>query len=143
MGHGLVRVGDEVDLLFVVRQIGDAQHLAEYQFADVRFDDARNVAGQALDFHFAQNLLQDAALLLHSGSFALEHDRHADRELLVHGDALQVDVQQMALDGLILPVHDHGLGALAAFDREIENGVVSGLGMQNARDLARIERHRQ
>ena len=108
-------------------QVRNAQHFAEYQFADVRFDGARNVAGQALDFHFAQDLLQDAALLLHSGGLALEHDGHADRELLVHGDALQVDVQQMALDGLILPVHDHGLGAFAAFDREIENGVVAGL----------------
>ena len=65
------------------------------------------------------------------------------RELLVHGDALQVDVQQLALDRLILPVHDHGLGAFAAFDREIENGVVAGLRMQDARDLAGIERDRQ
>ena len=64
-------------------------------------------------------------------------------QLLVHGDALQVDVQQLALDRLILPVHDHGLGAFAAIDREIENRVVSGLGMQNARDLPRIERDRQ
>ena len=62
---------------------------------------------------------------------------------LVHGDALQIDVQQTALDGLILPVHDHGLGALATFDGEIENGVVPGRGMQNTRDLARIERDRQ
>ena len=75
---------------------------------------ARNVARQALDFHFAQHLLQNAALLLHAGGFALQHDGHADRQLLVHGDALQVDVQQRALDGLVLPVHDHGLGAFAA-----------------------------
>ena len=82
-----------VDLLLVVRQIGDAKNFAEYQFADVRFDRTRNVTRQALDFHFTQNLLQDAALLLHSGSFSLEHDGHADRELLVHGDALEVDMQ--------------------------------------------------
>ena len=126
-----------------MRQIGNTQHFAEYQFADVRFDRARDVARQALDFHFAQNLLQNAALLLHAGSLALEHDRHTDLQLLVHSDALQVDVQQMALDGLILPVHDHGLGALAAFEVQIENGVVAGLGMQNARHLAWIESHRK
>ena len=126
-----------------MRQIGDAQHFAEYQFADVGFDGARNVARQALDFHFTQNLLQNAALLFHSGSLALEHDRHTDLELLVHSDALEVDVQQMALDGLVLPVHDHGLGALAAFEVEVENSVVASLGVQNARHLAGIESHRQ
>jgi hypothetical protein len=35
---------------------------------------------------------------------------HAHLQHLVHGDALQVDVQQRALDGLVLPVHDHHLG---------------------------------
>ena len=34
-----------------------------------------------------------------------------DAQLLVHGNALQVDVQQLAFDRLILPVHDHRLGA--------------------------------
>ena len=58
-----------------MRQIGNAQHLAEDQLADIRLDRAGNVARQALDFHFAQNLLQNAALLLHARRFALEHDR--------------------------------------------------------------------
>ena len=45
-------------------------------------------------------------------------------------------------DGLVLPVHDHGLGAFATIESQIENRVVAGLGMQNARDLARIEADR-
>ena len=56
-------------------------------------------------------------------------------QLLVHGDALQVDVQQRALDGLVLPVDDHGLGAFAAVEGEIENRVVSGFRVQDARHL--------
>ena len=44
-------------------------------------------------------------------------------------------MQQLALDGLVLPVHDHRLGALAAIERQIENCVVAGLRVQDADDL--------
>ncbi len=50
-----------------MRQIGDAQHLAESQVADVDLDVAGNVARQAFEFDFAQHLFQNAALLLHPG----------------------------------------------------------------------------
>ena len=39
-----------------------------------------------------------------------ELDANADLEQLVERDALQVDVDQLILDGLPLPVDDHGLG---------------------------------
>ena len=53
------------------------------------------------------------------------------RKLLVHRNALQVDVQQLALDRLILPVDDHRLGPLAAFQSQIKNRVVAALGVQD------------
>ena len=109
MSDGLVFIGKELELV-AVRQIDHAQHLAENQFADVDVDVARNVSGQALDFDLAQHLLEDAALRLHAGRLADQFDGHLDRQFLVHGDALHVDVQQLALDGLVLPVDDHGLG---------------------------------
>ena len=38
----------------------------------------------------------------------------ADTQNLVHRNPFQIDVQQLAFDRLILPVHDHRLGLLAA-----------------------------
>ena len=59
-------------------------------------------------------------------------------QLLVHGDALQVDVQQCALDWLMLPVDDHRLGRFAARSH-VENGVVTLLRVQDAADLLGID----
>src|SRR5206468_12476022 len=85
---------------------------------------------------------QNAALLLHDGSFALKHDRHTERELLVHSNALQIDVQKQAFDWLILPVDTHCLAPLA-IQSQIENGVVTGSRVKNPRNLAWIKAHRE
>src|SRR5580704_17518477 len=61
--HGLVRIGNEFNLVRV-RQLRDAQHLAEGEKADVGVDVARNIRGQTLDLDFAQHLFHDAAFLL-------------------------------------------------------------------------------
>ena len=61
---------------------------------DIDIDVAGNVAGQAFDFHFAQHLFENATFGLHAGGNALEFDGHADAERFVHGNALQIDVQQ-------------------------------------------------
>ncbi len=50
-------------------------------------------------------------------------------------------MQQVALDGLVLPVDDHGLAGTGALDREIEDGVVAGLGVENAGDDLGIDRN--
>ncbi len=93
-----------------MRQIRHTQHLAEHQLADVGVKMAGDVGGQALHFHFAQHLVQNSALGFHAHGFTLEADRHFHPDLRVHGDALQVDVQQLAVHGVMLPVHDHDLG---------------------------------
>src|SRR5438128_2713273 len=139
--HTLVLVREHLEFV-TVRQVCDPQHLAEDQLCNVRLDQSRNVAGQALDFNLAQHLLQNATLLLHTSGFALQHDRYHHRKLLVHGDALQINVQELALDRLELPVHDHGLGALAAVQRELENRVVTACGMQDTEHLAWIHTER-
>src|ERR1035437_3665140 len=64
-----------------------------------------------------------------------------DRQFLVHGDALQIHVQQGSLDRFELPVHDHGLHAIAV-ERQVENRVVPALRFQDAQDLPRIDRDR-
>jgi hypothetical protein len=56
---------------------------------------------------------------------------------------LEIDVQQMALDRLVLPIDDHGLGVLTAIQREIKNGVVAAFRAQNAQHVPRIYAHCQ
>ena len=87
---------------------------------------------------FAQNLVQNAALFLHAYRHANQLDAALHLHRLVHRNALQVDVNQLVLDGLILPVDDHGLGARAG-NLDIKNGVVAGLGPEDPLHLLGIE----
>jgi hypothetical protein len=126
-----------------VRQVRNAQHLAEREFADIGINVARDVRRQALDFDFAQHLLHDAALLFDTGGLADQKDRHIHAQHLVHGDTLQIDVEETAFDGLVLPVDDHGLGTLATIKAKVENRVVTGLGVENPRHMPRIDADRE
>jgi len=63
VGDRLVRVSQKLQLV-AFRKIGDAQNHIEDQLADIKFDLVRNVTGQALDFNFAGDLLENSALLL-------------------------------------------------------------------------------
>ncbi len=103
--------------------------------------DFRNIRRKTLDLDLTQQLLQDAALRLHALGLAFEHDRNRDRQFLIHGDALQIHVQQGSLDRFELPVHDHRLHAIAV-ERQVENRVVPALRFQNAQNLPRIDRDR-
>jgi hypothetical protein len=95
--------------------------------------------GKALDFDFAQDLVEHAAFVLDADGHADQLDRNAGLHGLVHGDALEVDVQQRIADGLILPVDDHDLGQALACDVDVEDRVVAGLGVQDAQDLLGID----
>ena len=52
---------------------------------------------------------------------------HLDAKRLVQGNALQVDVDQLILDGFALPVDDHGLGCGLAGNLDVKNRVMPGL----------------
>ncbi len=54
-------------------------------------------------------------------------DAHLHAQRLIQGNALQVDVDQLILDRLALPVDDHGLGRGLAGDLNVKNRVVPGL----------------
>ncbi len=47
-----------------MRQIGNPNHLAKLQLADIRIDMAGNIGRQTFDLDFAQQQLKDAALQL-------------------------------------------------------------------------------
>ena len=59
-----------------------------------------------------------------------ELDAHVDAQRLVESDALQVDVDELVLEGLALPLDDHGLGR-GGRHFHVEDGVVAGLGEED------------
>jgi hypothetical protein len=109
-----------------------------FKTADVDIDVAGNVARQALDFDFAQHLVQDAAGSFYAHRNAQQLHAHFDAEGLVQCNALQVDVDQLVFDRLALPIDDHGLGRGLACDFYVKNRVVAGLGKQNPGNLLGI-----
>ncbi len=72
----------------------------------------------------------------------MRDDRNGNADAFREIDALQVDVQQIAANGVMLPVDDHHRRILAAFNVQIEDGVVPGLAVQDLRNLPRADRHR-
>ena len=115
-----------------------AHHLVHCQFAHIHIDVAGNVRGQALDFHFAQHLVQNAALGLDADRNAQQLDAYAHVQNLIERNALQVDVDQLVLDRLALPVHDHGFGRGLPGNFHIENRVVAALGIKDPQNLLGI-----
>ena len=138
MRYGGVFVIQVLDLLRV-RQIADTENAVHGEFAHIDVNVIGNVGGKALDFDFAENLIENAALGLDANRHAQQLDADTDAQGLVERDALHVDVDQLVLDGLALPVDDHGLGRGRAGDLDIEDGVVAGLGEENPRDLLGID----
>src|ERR1700733_11566702 len=137
--HGRIFVAQELQLV-AMRQIGNAQHIAKREVRDIDDDVAGNIAWQALDFDFAQHLVENAALGLDADRNAGELDRHFDANGLVEGNALEINVNQVALDRLVLPVNDHSLGlGCRSIDLEVEDGVVAGVRVQDLLDLLGID----
>src|SRR3984957_720324 len=140
MGDHLVLVSQELQLR-IVRQIFHAHFDAEYQVTDIDFNVLRNIRGQTLNLDLAHELFENAAFGLHADRFTLEDNGDGNGQLLVHCDALQIDMEQGSLDRFELPIDDHRFDAVA-IDCQIKNRVVSALGPQNAQNLPRIDRDR-
>ena len=76
--------------------VAQADRLAEHQLGDVDLDVLGDVRRQALDLDLAVHEVEQAALLLDALRLALDGDRHRDGEQLVHRDAVEVGVEQLA-----------------------------------------------
>ena len=63
---------------------------------------------------------------------------HHEAQHLIHRDALEIDVEERALDGFELPVDDHGL-CVGTVHVDVEDGVVTGLGVEDALHLLGID----
>src|SRR3984885_155469 len=139
VSYGCALVGDELEL--AVRQIGHSDGTVQAKTADIQVNMAGDIAGQALDLNLAQYLVENAALHFDANRNSLQQYGHLHPHRFVHSDTFEVDVHQLALDGLVLPIDDHGLG-LCGTDLQVKNRVVAGIRMQNAGNLLGVDFHR-
>ena len=90
-----------------------------------------NVGRQAFDLNFTIHEIEDSALLFHTNGLALKSHGHRDRDGPVHGDAVEIDMQQVIHDRIALVFFHQHLGYLSTIDRQTNNGVGAGLGMHD------------
>ena len=119
--------------------VARALALADHQLAHVHREALRNFVRQALDFDGAGDDFEQSALHLHAGRFALGMHRDGDADALGQVDALEIGVQQQALDRIHLPVHHHDRGVFAAGDRQGENGIQPGRGTDDLAEFLRVD----
>ena len=124
-------------------QIAHANVLADHQLADIDIDEIGNVQRQALDIDFPHHELEDSALDLDARSLTHTVYRNFNAQLLGQIDALQVDMQQLVADRIDQPVLQNGAGGFPARNREIQDAVVTGLGVQHGQQRLGIERDRK
>src|SRR5215210_7098115 len=93
---------------------------------DVDLDVGRNVAGQALDLELARDELEQAALGLDADGRAHQLDGDRDVHLLVHLDALEVEMDDHPAHRVPLQVAEDGMAFLAAVgELEQEDGILA------------------
>src|SRR5947209_1453594 len=137
VGDSLRFVRNELDLVGV-REVGYADDVSELEVGDVELKLVGDVGRETLYVDLTDDLIHDAALQADALGDPGEDDGDADGHGLIHGDALEVDVHGGALDGLVLPIHDHGLCGSVSY-LEVEDGVVSGLRVQDLGDLLGLD----
>ena len=142
VGNRLVLVGDELDLV-AVRQVGNPN-------ASVRTSNWLTSPSMWLGMSAGRHSISTSRIICSRmppctftpGASPFSVTGTPTRKQLVHGNALQVNVQQRALNGVRLPVDDHRFARVAA-RAQVENGVVSGLGSKDALHLLGIDRDGQ
>src|SRR5205823_6470358 len=130
MGYCRVLIGQELDAARV-RQVRNVNKTVQLHVRDIDVQVARNIARQTLDLNLTQHVLEDTALRLHADGNTDQLNRHRHAHRLIHRDSLQVDVQQLALDRLMLPVDDHRLYRARTLDIQVEDRVVTGVRVEN------------
>src|SRR6267378_1414921 len=137
--ENLFGIGEELHLAGIDLQIACAESLIQHQATDIGFELAGDIAGQAFDFDFAGDNLEDAALDFYAGGIAErvhgDLDAHAD----VHGDAKKVDVEQVTADGIVEPILEDG-GLMLAVEVDLKKSVVAAFRTQNGVDLFGVHR---
>src|SRR5262245_18199457 len=89
-----------------------------------------NVAGQTFDFDLARDQFENSTINLHPASLTSDVDRngHSDRD--VHGDAVEIGMQEAVLDGINLQVFQDCTRRAGSGNVQLKDRVASGFGTQ-------------
>jgi len=136
-----IGISEQLHLGSVERKIFGAELAVEHQRAHVHLEFGGDVRGQALDFDFAGDDFKDATLLLDAGGLAEGVHWNVDAHADIHGDAEEVDVEQVAAERIDLPVFENG-GFVLAGQVHLEKGVVASGRAENRADLLGVYRER-
>src|SRR5882757_7357183 len=137
-----LRIGEQLELCRVDWKFTGAQALVQREAADVHLEFGGDVSRQALNFDFARDDFVDAALHLHTRRLAKGVHGNFHPHANVHRDAEEVHVEQVAGDGIHLPVlHDRRF--LPAAEVHLKQGVVPGFGAENRGDLLGVHGERE
>ena len=133
--HRLLGVVQELDAL-LHRQVDQAQRVADRHPGDVELEVLGNLHRQRLDRDLAVDLGEHAALG-HADRLADQLDHDAGLNRLVEADLLQVDVDDPALDRVLLVLlENRRVGRLLALERDVEDRVQALAARQHAAQLA-------
>ncbi len=97
------------------------------------------MSAEVLDLHFTQDLVENAAGGLYAHGYPKQLDAHADAQSFIQRDALQIDVNQLIVERLALPIDDHRLGWLLQGDFTLQMVLWP---VSRRRDAPRLRRHR-
>jgi len=121
-------------------QIGNVYGMAQFQLAQIHFDEGWQIGWQAGDVQIVDHVADLAAAGLHAGSDFLvqEVQRHLLVHLVCRIDALEVDVLHLLAERVHHEVaQQHGF--LLAFDVQRQHGSVERLGTQLVVDVVVVQ----
>ena len=121
------------------RNLFGALGLTDHQLGHIHGKVLGDVVREALDFDETRNQFEQAAFELDALGFALGVHTDADFQSLGEIDALKIDMQQAAMDGVHLAVDEHHGRGIRALDGEVEDGVETRLAVDDLADGAGID----
>ena len=121
--------------------IAAALGLADHELADIDDKLLGDVIGEAREFDGAGDDFEESALDLDAGGLAFGEDGDGDADALGEIDALEIGMEQGALDGIDLAIDDHDGSGFPARDGEFEDGVETGGRANNLDDFAGVDGH--
>ena len=123
------------------RHLAGAQRFAKHHLGHIDVELLRNLVRQTPDLNVARQNLEQATLILDTLGVADRMHRDANVARLGQIDPQQIDVQQVVLDGIVLPIDHHHRGALPTRDVNVEDRVHARGRKQNLVHFLRVDSH--
>src|SRR5438270_11722765 len=112
-----------------------ANALPDLELAHIERELLRDIIRKALDLDFTRYNLEQAALQLHALRIALGDDGNLDMDSSGEIDSFQIDMEQIVLDWIVLPVDDHHRQRFVLRQGQVKNRIVASLAVQDPGEI--------